>query len=100
MRLDIIRHGGLCPGHPRLGCLKESKTWMPATSAGMTLRIFRRSTLNRARAFVLKAEVARGDALIGCDVFRRSVQDEFAELHDIGAVGDLQRGLRLLFDQH
>ena len=26
----------LCPGHPRLPCVVETKTWMPATSAGMT----------------------------------------------------------------
>ena len=29
------RHGRACPGHPRLAC--GSKTWMPATSAGMTV---------------------------------------------------------------
>src|SRR4051812_8678603 len=28
------RHGRACPGHPRLVC--SPKTWMPATSAGMT----------------------------------------------------------------
>src|SRR5215468_7458499 len=29
-----------CPGHPRLSCpLKRSKTWMPATSAGMTVEM-------------------------------------------------------------
>jgi hypothetical protein len=31
------RHGRACPGHPRLE-LKESKAWMPATSAGMTVQ--------------------------------------------------------------
>src|SRR5258708_28261908 len=31
------RHGGECPGHQRLFSLKAArKTWMPATSAGMT----------------------------------------------------------------
>ena len=48
---------------------------------------------------MLEAEIARGDALIGGDVCCRSAQNEFAELHHIGAVGDLQRGLRVLFDQ-
>jgi hypothetical protein len=33
----IWRHGRACPGHPRLSCRKPArKTWMPATSAGMT----------------------------------------------------------------
>src|SRR5262245_8196189 len=30
----LHRHGRACPGHPRL--LLESKSWMPAPSAGMT----------------------------------------------------------------
>src|ERR1700688_2359006 len=30
------RHGGACPGHPRLSCLTEAKTWMPGTRPGMT----------------------------------------------------------------
>src|SRR4051794_9167380 len=25
-----------CPGHPRLSCLREAKTWMPGTRPGMT----------------------------------------------------------------
>jgi len=29
------RHGRARPGHPRLG--RSTKTWMPATSAGMTV---------------------------------------------------------------
>jgi hypothetical protein len=34
----IRRHGRACPGHPRLSsCESVRKTWMPATSAGMTL---------------------------------------------------------------
>ena len=32
----IIRHGRTCSGHPRLRFHAEVKTWMPATSAGMT----------------------------------------------------------------
>jgi hypothetical protein len=27
---------GLRPGHPRLSCLIEAKTWMPGTRPGMT----------------------------------------------------------------
>jgi 3-hydroxyisobutyrate dehydrogenase-like beta-hydroxyacid dehydrogenase len=31
-------HGRACPGHPRLSRRKAAtKTWMPATSAGMTM---------------------------------------------------------------
>src|SRR5580704_6586375 len=30
------RHGRACPGHPRLCCANQSKTWMPAF-AGMTI---------------------------------------------------------------
>src|SRR5206468_5514963 len=33
---DRVRHGRACPGHPRLSSLRRCKTWMPATSAGMT----------------------------------------------------------------
>jgi hypothetical protein len=25
-----------CPGHPRLSCFMEAKTWMPGTRPGMT----------------------------------------------------------------
>jgi hypothetical protein len=32
---QMIRHGRARPGHPRLG-YAIGKTWMPATSAGMT----------------------------------------------------------------
>src|SRR5215467_15579008 len=32
------RHGRACPGHPRLWSCSVLKTWMPATSAGMTSR--------------------------------------------------------------
>jgi len=28
----------LCPGHPRFLSRRQAKTWMPATSAGMTER--------------------------------------------------------------
>ena len=31
------RHGRARPGHPRLRCCPAFKTWMPATSAGMTI---------------------------------------------------------------
>ena len=55
--------------------------------------------LDPARALVLEAEIARGDALVGRDVLGRSGQDELAEFHDVGAVGDLQGGLRVLLDQ-
>src|SRR5262245_6432971 len=36
-RLPLGRHGRACPGHPRLAELHCVKTWMPATSAGMTI---------------------------------------------------------------
>src|SRR5215467_1456743 len=32
------RGGRACPGHPRLWSCSAFKTWMPATSAGMTSR--------------------------------------------------------------
>jgi len=35
----LQRHGRACPGHPRLSWCNSAKTWMPATSAGMTLRV-------------------------------------------------------------
>src|SRR5256885_16848122 len=54
---------------------------------------------NRAGAFVLEPEIARGHALVARDVLCRTAQDEFAELHDISAVGYFQRGLRVLFDE-
>jgi hypothetical protein len=53
------------------------------------------ANLDPARALVLEAEIARRDALVAGDILCRSGQDEFAELHDIGAVGDLQGGLQL-----
>jgi hypothetical protein len=55
--------------------------------------------LNRAFPLVRESEIARGDALVGGDVGGRAVEDEFAKLHHIGAVGDFQRGLRVLLDQ-
>ena len=33
----LIRHGRACPGHPRLGGLARSKTWMPGIKPGMTV---------------------------------------------------------------
>ncbi len=50
-------------------------------------------------ALLAKAEIACGHARIGGDVLGRAVEDEFTEFHHIGAVGDLQRGFRILFDQ-
>src|SRR5260370_25837663 len=36
----LRRHGRACPGHLRLACSAAArKTWMPATSAGMTLEL-------------------------------------------------------------
>jgi hypothetical protein len=36
----MMRHGRACPGHPRLAfCSATRKTWMPATSAGMTAQM-------------------------------------------------------------
>ena len=32
----LFCHGRACPGHPRLSCLAEARTWMPGTSPGMT----------------------------------------------------------------
>jgi hypothetical protein len=34
--MSRFRHGRACPGHPRLSCLTEAKTWMPGTRPGMT----------------------------------------------------------------
>jgi hypothetical protein len=34
----LLRHGRACPGHPRLCSCICLKTWMPATSAGMTIQ--------------------------------------------------------------
>src|SRR5215813_9304107 len=39
--IALRRHGRACPGHLCLCFMEESKTWMPATSAGMTRRIWR-----------------------------------------------------------
>jgi hypothetical protein len=36
VQIQNLRHGRACPGHPRLSYVMEAKTWMPATSAGMT----------------------------------------------------------------
>src|SRR5579863_8536552 len=36
MRRCVLRHGRARPGHPRLPCLTEAKTWMPGTRPGMT----------------------------------------------------------------
>jgi hypothetical protein len=33
---QLFRYGRACPGHPRLSCLREGKTWMPGTRPGMT----------------------------------------------------------------
>src|SRR6478735_6030779 len=33
---SLFRHGRACPGHPRLSCSSEAKTWMPGTRPGMT----------------------------------------------------------------
>ena len=41
---------------------------------------------------MLEAEIARHHALVAADLFRRAAHDEFAKLHHIGAVGDLERG--------
>src|SRR5438045_9528670 len=57
------------------------------------------SVSNRAGAFVLETEIARGHALVAGDVLCRTAQDEFAELHHIGAVGYFQRGLGVLFHE-
>jgi hypothetical protein len=48
---------------------------------------------------VLETEIACRDALVAGDILRRSGQNEFAELHDIGAVSDLQGRLCVLLDQ-
>ncbi|TDM67980.1 hypothetical protein CEF00_13060, partial [Lactobacillus crispatus] len=34
----IPRHARPCAGHPRLSCYDVVKTWIPAPSAGMTVR--------------------------------------------------------------
>src|SRR6266849_5528522 len=33
---DGVASARLCPGHPRLSCCNDVKTWMPGTSPGMT----------------------------------------------------------------
>jgi hypothetical protein len=33
---DGVASARLRPGHPRLSCLSEARTWMPGTSPGMT----------------------------------------------------------------
>ncbi|MEH2673027.1 hypothetical protein DXU07_27770 [Bradyrhizobium elkanii] len=33
---SALRHGRARPGHPRLYCVAEAKTWMPGTRPGMT----------------------------------------------------------------
>src|SRR5436190_10951061 len=68
-------------------------------SSRQSLGVTKDSGSNRAGAFVLETEIARGHALVARDVLCRTAQDEFAELHHIGAVGYLQRGLRVLFDE-
>src|SRR5437016_4892328 len=73
------------------------KTAKPGTPEFREAR--RKRRLNPACTLVLEAEIACGDALVGCDVSCGSAQDEFAELHHIGAIGDLERGLRVLLDQ-
>jgi len=32
----VLRHGGACPGHPRLWTRDAAKTGMPCTRPGMT----------------------------------------------------------------
>src|SRR5260370_19105187 len=89
---------GLVPAIHALVASKKSKTWMPATSAGMTAMAWRPAVgwakrsvptnaaviscerwwarrkerlcplLNPARPLVLKAEIARGHALVGRDL--------------------------------
>jgi hypothetical protein len=38
------------PGHPRLVCNEEEKTWMPGTSPGMTANFAARGVLERRGA--------------------------------------------------
>ncbi|ABA04549.1 hypothetical protein Nwi_1288 [Nitrobacter winogradskyi Nb-255] len=38
-RLSVSVKARACPGHPRLVCGYAAKTWMPATSAGTTVKI-------------------------------------------------------------
>src|ERR1700746_3980019 len=63
------------------------------------LREYKSGALNRALAPVLKSQIARRHAFVALDVAGRTLQDELAELHHVGAVGDFQRGLRVLVDQ-
>ena len=42
---DGVACARLCPGHPRLSCLIDAKTWMPGTRPGMT-------RTDRARHFI------------------------------------------------
>src|SRR5262245_15629314 len=59
-----IRHGRACAGHPRLCLVAESKTWMPATSAGMTWRGFGERLVSIEREH---EQVARGLELVELD---------------------------------
>src|SRR3954452_12095908 len=60
---------------------------------------FEEAELQHTRAFVLEAEIAGGNALIRRDVAGLAAEHELAELHDVGLIRDLERGLRVLLDQ-
>src|ERR1700741_3213941 len=69
------RHGRTCSGHPRLRLYAGLKTWMPATSAGMTtfLRSFPRKRESRKSFQVAKKTLGprfRGDerAAVTCEL--------------------------------
>src|SRR6185503_7122299 len=46
LSLTLVCHGRACPGHPRLFSWHRRKTWMPATSAGMTETVAPPSSLH------------------------------------------------------
>src|SRR5258708_2840609 len=68
-----FRHGRACPGHPRLSCLLEAKTWMPGTSPGMTTyRCRRQASARRHRIFgEVDLEQAGIESLGGIEIIHR-----------------------------
>src|SRR5262245_50900996 len=92
--MNITRYGSLRSQgrHARL----------PSRCLGALVRSWwrwRELDLQLAAAVVLEAEIAGRDTRVRRDGLRCAVQHELTELHHIGAVGNRQRGLRILLDQ-
>jgi hypothetical protein len=56
---SLFRHGRACPGHPRLSCLMEAKTWMPGTRPGMTTFGIKRYFIDLFLSQTLRIPAAR-----------------------------------------